>query len=439
VSAQVSRASIERALLRADQPDARSVFTLRLDAQARALAEAADTLATADAPRAARFLGVPVTVKDNFDLQGYATTAGSTLLADAAPATRDARVVQRLRRAGFVLLGRTNMTEFAFSGLGLNPHYGTPLNPAFPGERRIPGGSSSGAAVSVALGIAPAAIGTDTGGSIRIPAALCGLTGLKPTAAAVSREGVLPLSSTLDTVGVIATSVETCAAVFDVIRDRPGASRSAISGRRIRLGRVETYVQDDLDADVAQAYATALERLQAAGIGIEALAAPELADIPQMMREVSFSSAEAAAWHAPFLAAGRADEYDPRVLIRIRAGESMKAPAYVRLIEQRRALIRSIAQRMSGLDALIWPTVPFTAPTLESLADDGAYHCANARALRNSTVANLLDGCAISIPCSGAGAPVGLTLAALQGCDDHLLQIAATAQSILQGASDGQP
>jgi aspartyl-tRNA(Asn)/glutamyl-tRNA(Gln) amidotransferase subunit A len=374
-----------------------------------------------------------MTVKDNFDVQGYPTTAGSKLLAGAPPATCDAAVVQRLRRAGFVLLGRTNMTEFAFSGLGLNPHYGTPRNPAFALEHRIPGGSSSGAAVSVALGIVPAAIGTDTGGSIRIPAAFCGLTGLKPSAGAVSREGVLPLSSTLDTVGVIAASVESCAAVFDVIRDRPGPPRSRVAGRRMRLGQVETYVQDDLDADVEQAFGAAVERLQAAGVGIERLAAPELAGIPQMMREASFAAAEAAAWHAPFLAAGRSAEYDPRVLIRIRAGESMTAAAYVRLIEHRRALIRSVAERMAGLDALIWPTVPFTAPLLESLTDDAAYHAANARALRNSTVANLLDGCAISIPCSISGAPVGLTLAALQGCDDHLLSIAAAAQSILQG------
>jgi aspartyl-tRNA(Asn)/glutamyl-tRNA(Gln) amidotransferase subunit A len=434
MSAHVSRTSIEHSLARADLPDARSVFTLRLDDEARAAAEAADAVAAANAPRAARFLGVPLTVKDNFDLQGHATTAGSRLLADAPPATSDATVVQRLRSAGFVLLGRTNMTEFAFSGLGLNPHYGTPLNPAFPRERRIPGGSSSGAAVSVALGIVPAAIGTDTGGSIRIPAAFCGLTGLKPTAGAVSREGVLPLSSTLDTVGVIAASVEQCAAVFDVIRDRPGAARIPVAAHRIRLGRVETYVEDDLDADVEQSFGAAVERLQAAGIGIERLAAPELAGIPQMMREASFSAAEAAAWHAPFLAAGRGAEYDPRVLVRIRAGESMTAPAYIRLIEQRRALIRSVAERMAGLDALIWPTVHFTAPSLESLTDDAAYHATNARALRNSSVANLLDGCAISIPCSITDAPVGLTLAALQGRDDHLLRIAAAAQSILQGA-----
>ena len=237
MSNNASQAGVDTALMRADLDDAQSVFTLRLDSEARSFAEAAD--ARRAACSRAPFLGVPVTVKDNFDLMGYATTAGSTLLADAPQARRDAPVVERLRRAGFVLLGRTNMTEFAFSGLGLNPHYGTPINPAFPGEHRITGGSSSGAAVSVALGIAPIAIGTDTGGSIRIPAALCGLTGFKPSADAITRQGVLPLSTTLDSVGLIGRSVGDCAAVFDVIRDHPGPRRVNIPSRRIRLGLVD--------------------------------------------------------------------------------------------------------------------------------------------------------------------------------------------------------
>lgn len=418
--------------MRAERADAQSVFTLRLDSEARAFADAAD------ARRAARsrapFLGMPVTVKDNFDLMGHATTAGSRLLADSPKARTDAAVVERLRRAGFVLLGRTNMTEFAFSGLGLNPHFGTPANPAFPGERRIPGGSSSGAAVSVALGIAPVAIGTDTGGSIRIPAALCGLTGFKPTADAVSREGVLPLSTTLDSVGVIARSVGDCAALFDVIRDRPGRVRAAIPGKRLRLGLVQTYVQDGMTPEVDRALGEAVAALEAAGVLVERIAIPELADIPEMMHEATFAAAEAFAWHERYLQAGRDCEYDPRVVTRIRAGEQMSAAGYVRLLERRSALIEAVASGTAGLDALLWPTVPFVAPTIEELSDDAAYHAANALALRNSTVANLLDGCAISIPCPGDGAPVGLTLAALHGRDDHLLSVAAGVQSILKGA-----
>ncbi|MES2496017.1 MAG: amidase [Pseudomonadota bacterium] len=427
-----SRSTIDAALMRSDAADAASVFTLRLDSEARAFAEAAD------ARRAARsrapFLGVPVTVKDNFDLMGHATTAGSTLLADAPKARKDAPVVERLRRAGFVVLGRTNMTEFAFSGLGLNPHFGTPLNPAFPGEQRIPGGSSSGAAVSVALGIAPVAIGTDTGGSIRIPAALCGVTGFKPSADAITREGVLPLSTTLDSVGVIARSVGDCAAVFDVIRDRPGLPRATLPPRRIRLGLVQTYVRDGMAPEVVRAMDAAVSAIEAGGGLVEPVELAELADIPAMMQEATFPAAEAFAWHEAFLSAGRAGEYDPRVVARIRAGGAMSAGGYVRLLARRRAFIDAIATQIAGLDALLWPTVPFIAPTIASLSDDAAYHVANAQALRNSTVANLLDGCAISIPCPGDGPPVGLTLAALHGRDDHLLSVATSVQSLLKGA-----
>ncbi|WP_136163476.1 amidase [Sphingomonas flavalba] len=431
MSAHASRAAIDAALMRADQPEAEGVFTLRLDKEARAFAEAAD------ARRAARsrapFLGVPITVKDNFDLMGHPTTAGSRLLADAPPPRQDAAVLERLRRAGFIIIGRTNMTEFAFSGLGLNPHFGTPANPAFPGERRIPGGSSSGAAVSVALGIVPAAIGTDTGGSVRIPAALCGLSGFKPTADAVTRAGVLPLSTTLDSVGVIAKSVADCAALFDVIRDRAGPPRHPMPARRIRLGLVRNYVMDGIEPAVADAFEAAVARIEAGGIAIERITLPELDGIPAMMREASFAAAETAAWHAPYLAAGRSDAYDPRVLTRIRAGETMAAPAYVALVAARAAMIEAVGAKVAGLDALLWPTVPFVAPTIATLADDDTYYATNALALRNSTVANLLDGCAISIPCPTDGPPVGLTLAALSGRDDHLLSVSATVQTVLKG------
>jgi aspartyl-tRNA(Asn)/glutamyl-tRNA(Gln) amidotransferase subunit A len=322
------------------------------------------------------------------------------------------------------------MTEFAFSGLGLNPHYGTPLNPAFPGERRIPGGSSSGAAVSVALGIVPAAIGTDTGGSVRIPAAFCGLTGFKPTADAISQQGVLPLSTSLDAVGVIARGVADCAVMFDVLRDAPGGSRAELPPARIRLGVVSNYVQADMDDPVAHAFADAVRRIARAGAGVHSIEVPELESIPNMMRRATFAGAEAAAWHAPLL--DQRDAYDPRVLVRILAGADMKAADYVRLVERRRAMIAAVAARTAGFDALVWPTVPVIAPTIESLTDDTSYQAANGLALRNSTVANLLDQCAISIPCPIQDAPVGLTLAAPRATDDHLLSVAATIESIFQ-------
>jgi aspartyl-tRNA(Asn)/glutamyl-tRNA(Gln) amidotransferase subunit A len=421
-----SQARIDAALQRADQADADFVFIVRLADEARRLAHAADVLLAAGSR--APHLGTPITVKDNFDIAGLPTTAGSRVLADAAPAVKDSAVVARLRAAGFVVIGRTNMTEFAFSGLGLNPHYGTPLNPTFPGERRIPGGSSSGAAVSVALGIAPAAIGTDTGGSIRIPAAFCGLVGFKPTANAISQQGVLPLSTSLDAVGVIARSTADCAAMFDVLRDAQGPARTEVSPQRIRLGVVSTYVQAGMDDHVADTFAGAVRRVAAAGVGVQRIEIPELADIPDMMRRATFAGAEAAAWHAPLV--DRRDEYDPRVLVRILAGKDMKASDYVGLVERRRDLMVAVAARTTGFDALVWPTVPFVAPTIDGLADDVAYHAANGLALRNSTVANLLDYCAISIPCPCLGAPVGLTLAAPRGADDHLLSVAATIESL---------
>ena len=423
-----SRARIEAALQRADEADAKSVFIVRLDDEARQFAHVADVSKAAGS--LAPHLGTPITVKDNFDVAGLPTTAGSRVLADAAPAKNDSAVVARLRAAGFVLIGRTNMTEFAFSGLGLNPHYGTPLNPAFPGERRIPGGSSSGAAVSVALGIAPAAIGTDTGGSIRIPAAFCGLTGFKPTADAISQEGVLPLSPSLDAVGVIARSTADCAAMFDVLRNAKGRRRTEVPAQRIRLGVVSTYVQADMDDHVALGIGDAVRRIAEAGIGVQVIEIPELADIPDMMRRATFPAAEAAAWHAQLL--DRRDEYDARVLVRILAGGGMKAADYVTLVKRRCTMIAAVAARTSGFDALIWPTVSFVAPTIDGLADDDVYHAVNGRALRNSMVANLLDYCAISIPCPCQGPPVGLTLAAPPGTDDHLLSIAATIESLFQ-------
>jgi aspartyl-tRNA(Asn)/glutamyl-tRNA(Gln) amidotransferase subunit A len=407
------------------------MMILRLDESARDAGDAADALRRSGA--ASPLVGTLVTIKDNFDVVDHATTAGSTLLADAPPAQRDAVAVERLRRAGCIILGRTNMTEFAFSGLGLNPHYGTPANPAFAHEYRTPGGSSSGAAVSVALGIVPIALGTDTGGSIRIPAAFCGLVGFKPSAAAISREGVLPLSTTLDTVGVIARSVADCAAMFDVLRDEPGGGRASLPARRIRLGLVENYVTNDVSPEVAQGLDKAVAALDRAGVSIERIRLPELDELPAMARLANFSAVESYGWHEPYLAAGAAPRYDPRVLVRIMAGADTPAPAYATVIARRQALIRSVAARIAGLDALVWPTVPIVAPTMASLASDDAYHATNLLVLRNPAVVNFLDGCAISLPCPVDGAPVGLSLAALNGRDDHLLSVAACAAEILKG------
>ncbi len=435
MSGRSIRDGVERALDLIGGDAAKDMMILRLDEAARHAGDAADALRRSGA--ASPLLGTMVTIKDNFDVAGHATTAGSTLLADAPPAQSDAVAVERLRRAGCIILGRTNMTEFAFSGLGLNPHYGTPANPAFPGEYRTPGGSSSGAAVSVALGIVPIALGTDTGGSIRIPAAFCGLVGFKPSATAISRAGVLPLSTTLDTVGVIGRSVADCAGMFDVLRDVPGQEsrrgRALLPAGRIRLGLVENYVTNDVSPEVARGMDKAVAALDRAGVSIERIRLPELDELPATSRLANFSAVESYGWHEPYLAAGAAPRYDPRVLARIMMGAETPAPAYATVIARRQAMIRSVAARIAGLDALVWPTVPIVAPTIASLASDEAYHATNLLVLRNPAVVNFLDGCAISLPCPVEGAPVGLSLAALNGEDDHLLSVAACAAEILKG------
>jgi aspartyl-tRNA(Asn)/glutamyl-tRNA(Gln) amidotransferase subunit A len=423
-----ARALVDKALARAAADEAAHVFTIRLDDVARCDAENADRQRTLGDPRP--LLGIPVTVKDNFDLAGYSTTAGSRLLADAPAAQADAVAVARLRAAGMIVLGRTGMTEFAFSGLGLNPHYGTPANPAFGDKICIPGGSSAGAAVSVALGIVPAAIGTDTGGSVRIPAAFCGLTGFKASQNAIALDGVLPLSTTLDSVGIIARSVADCRTLFDVLRDRPAIARAPRSS--LRLGLIRNYVTADLADEVTAAFSAAVTAIATAGGDVVPIDIPAFDDIPTIAPKASFSAVEAFAWHRDYLAAGRDDEYDPRVVARIRPGGNIDGVEYAAMTGRRDKFIAAFAAGAEAFDALIWPTVPVTAPTLAVLNDDAAYHAANLLTLRNSTVANLADGCAISLPCHITGlAPVGLTLAAAGGHDDALLDAAGIVETMI--------
>lgn len=430
MTAKCATEAIKAAQELADSSAAAHVFTLRLDLSARAEAEAADRAREQGDVRP--LLGVPVTVKDNFDLAGLPTTAGSILLKGAPPAESDAPVVVRLRQAGCVILGRTNMTEFAFSGLGLNPHHGTPANPAIAGREHIPGGSSSGAAVSVALCIARIAIGTDTGGSVRIPAAFCGLVGFKPTADTITRMGVLPLSTTLDCVGIIANDVADCVAMFDAIRDHRPA-QPTISPGRPRLAVVASHVGEGLDPEVAATFGAAISRLAAAGYAIDHIDLAELSRIPEMLSRANFATAEAWQWHEPHLGADSDGKYDPRVLARIRLGADMNADAIGELHQARMQLIRDVEQATAGYDALLWPTTPCTAPSFASLIEDEAYYRENARILRNSTVANLLDIPAISVPCATEGKPVGLTIAGKSMGDDALLAIASELFPIIGG------
>ncbi len=364
-----------------------------------ALARAADLRRATGVP-VGPLAGAPVSVKDLFDVKGFATRAGSKLLAGAPPAAADAPAVARLRAAGAAIIGHTNMTEFAFSGLGVNPHFGTPANPW--DATRIPGGSSSGAAVSVAAGMAAVGLGTDTGGSVRIPAAFCGLAGFKPTQRRSNLRGAVPLSRSLDSVGAIAHVIADCALVDALVGpgESPRVRPARLAGLRFAVPQV--YVLEGLDPAVARAFTRALTALSAAGARIEdaPFAIPET--LPDLLAGGGLVAAESYAWHRPRLDKGRA-LYDPRVLVRIERGQALSAADYLDLLDLRAARIAEMDAAMIPYDAILMPTVACVAPKLSELAEDADYTRVNALALRNTTVGNLLDLCAASLPCQTPG------------------------------------
>ncbi|PTR29597.1 amidase [Pseudomonas sp. GV085] len=376
--------------------------------------------------------GIPISIKDLFDVEGQVTAAGSRLLAQAEPASTDAIVVARLKAAGAILLGRTNMSEFAFSGLGLNPHFGTPVLPWDPA--RIAGGSSSGAAISVAGDMAVAALGTDTGGSVRIPSAFCGLTGFKPTARRVPVQGSFALSESLDSVGPLARSVEDCVLLDEVLSaERLNPVPMPLSGLRLLV--TDDYVLDGLDAATASAFERTLKRLSNAGAEIVRFGFPELYELPGINAAGGLTAAEAWHLHRPWLQGPGADLYDPRVAQRIRRGESLSAYDYLELQKHRARLIACARKHLEAADAWLMPTVAITAPQLSELqANDERFFATNALVLRNPSVINFLDGCALSLPCHGAGEtlPVGLSIAGLAGHDRHILSVGLSIERCLR-------
>jgi aspartyl-tRNA(Asn)/glutamyl-tRNA(Gln) amidotransferase subunit A len=393
------------------------------------LPEAPKTAPTS--PPSLPLAGIPVSVKDLFDVAGQPTKAGSIALAQAAPADADCPAVARLRAAGAALVGRTNMVEFAFSGVGINPHYGTPVNPADPAIARIPGGSSSGAAVSVATGAALVGLGSDTGGSIRIPAALCGIVGFKNTARLVPTASAVPLSTSLDTVCALTRSVRDAVTVHEVL----AARKVHLAGKPLsacRLAVARTQMQDALDDTVARAFERSLQVLRQAGAHIEEIALDEIADLASINATGGLSAAESYAWHRKLIAEHQAD-YDPRVALRILRGASMSAADYIDLLAARKAWISRMEARLDGFDAVLSPTVPIVAPPIASvLTDDTEFFRVNGLLLRNTSVVNMLDGCAISLPCHAPGQlPVGLMLwhAALH--DDAVLDLALQVETAL--------
>jgi len=372
--------------------------------------------------------GVPITVKDVFDLTGSVTTAGSQLLKSCAPADQDALAVQRLRQAGFIIVGTTNMTEFAYSGLGINPHYGTPLNPFERHVARIPGGSSSGAAVAVSDGFAAGSIGTDTGGSCRIPAALCGLVGFKPTAARIPRTGVYPLAPSLDAVGTLGASVTSCAMLDAVLAGQSYRELKSLPLSGMRLAVPQQLVLDGMDVQVSGAFYAVLERLSVLGAQVTDLQVPEFEQLAGINSKGGFAAFESYAQHRKALAE-QPSQYDPRVSARMMQGQAQSETDYIELQRARAAMIASVESKMQGFDALLMPTVPIVAPSLAALNDEQVYHQTNQLMLRNPSIVNFLDGCAISLPCHGKGqAPVGLTLMGTRGDDAGLLSIARSVE-----------
>ncbi len=394
------------------------------------------TSAASDPSRHRRPLaGLAVSVKDLFDIEGQVTGAGSRTRAADAPAARDCSAVLRLRAAGGTIIGRTNMTEFAFSGVGVNPHFGTPANAASRDVARIPGGSSSGAAVSVATGAAFVGLGSDTAGSIRIPAALNGVVGFKNTARLVPTDGAVPLSTTLDTVCAMTRSVADAIVVHEILAAR-SVTRSLAPLAGYRLAMVRTLMLDDVDVTVAAAYQRALGQLRAAGAQVTEIDLPELRELAGLMAQGGFSGAESYALHRAALATV-ADQMDPRVVARVQRGAAMSAADYIDLVHARRDWIARMEQRLQGFDAVVSPTVPLVAPPLAAVAPgaqrDEEFFRVNGLLLRNTNVVNMFDGCALSLPChTGDELPVGLMVwhGALR--DDTVLNIGLQIEQMLR-------
>jgi len=417
------REKLERALAAIADPKgegARACLTVYAEA-ARAASDAADARANAGISLGP-LDGAILTVKDLFDVKGEPTRAGSRIEADAAPATSDAPIVRRLRAAGAVILAKTNMSEFAFSGVGMNPHYGTPGNPA--DRSRVPGGSSSGAAVAAADHICEVAIGTDTGGSCRIPAALCGIVGYKPSKQRVPTDGAFPLSFTLDSIGPLARSVADCARTDAVIAAEVDGPLQPAPVAGLRLGVPKGFLTTEWDNTVGTRFGAARKKLSDAGARVSDEPMPLIDEMQTVNAKGGFAPAEAFSIHRERLAR-RANEFDPNVRVRIERGGNVTAADYVDMMQARSRLVCAMDAQLSSFDAWMMPTTAIVAPTIAEMQDTHTFNVKNMLLLRNTMTWNFFDNCAISIPIPGSGLPVGLMLVGRNGHDRRLLEIAA--------------
>ncbi|MGA2815200.1 MAG: amidase [Xanthobacteraceae bacterium] len=425
------RDRLEQALARIADPKgegARACLTVYAE-PARAAADAADARAK-HGVSLGPLDGAIVSIKDLFDVAGEPTRAGSKVLADeAAPASADAAIVRRLRAGGAVIVAKTNMTEFALGAIGANPHFGTPGNPR--DRARVPGGSSAGAAVAAADGMCEIAIGSDTGGSVRIPAALCGVTGFKPSRQRIPTAGAFPLSTTLDSIGPLARSVADCAKADAVMAGDDFTPLEPLALAGLRVGIAQGFPLDNLDETVGGAFAAAIGRLEQAGVRLTREPMPLFDEMREVNAYGGIVQPEACAIHKERMAR-RAADIDPNIRVRLERGCAVLAADYIGMLYAREHLVRAMDRRLAALDALIMPTSGIVAPTIAEVADPEIFAARNAMLLRNTSIGNFFDLCGVSLPVPAA-LPVGLMLVARNGQDRMLLRIAAAVEKMLAG------
>ncbi|HZP68510.1 MAG TPA: amidase [Pseudolabrys sp.] len=425
-----ARERLEAAFARIDDPKgegARACLTVYRE-QAEAAADAADSRAKAGISLGP-LDGTIVSIKDLFDVAGEVTRAGSRILAEEGqPAAADATAVQRLRAGGAIIVAKTNMSEFAYTGIGANPHFGTPGNPA--DRKRVPGGSSSGAAVAVADGMCEISIGTDTGGSCRIPGALCGVVGYKPSRQRIPTDGAFPLSYSIDSIGPIARTVEACAKADAVMAAESYVPIEPAQLAGLRVGIVQGAPLENLDETVSKRFAGAVDLLRKAGTRLSDERIALLADMADVNSRGGVHPAEAFAVHRALMSR-RADDIDPNVRVRLERARSISAADYVDMLRARTRLIRRMDDRITGLDVLALPTTPAVAPTIQEVVPPDEFARKNAMLLRNTVIVNFFDLCAISVPVPReSGLPTGLMLVARNGCDKYLFSIAMAVERL---------
>jgi aspartyl-tRNA(Asn)/glutamyl-tRNA(Gln) amidotransferase subunit A len=428
-----ARERLEAALSRIDDPKGegdRTCLTVYRE-QAKAAADAADARAKSGISLGP-LDGTIVSIKDLFDVAGEVTRAGSRILAEEGkPAAADAPVVRRLRAGGAIIIAKTNMSEFAYTAIGTNPHFGTPGNPA--DRRRVPGGSSSGAVVSAADGMCEVAIGSDTGGSCRIPAATCGIVGYKPSRQRIPTDGAFPLSYSIDSIGPIARTVEACARADAVMAADDFTPLEPASLAGLRIGIVQGAPVENLDETVSKRFADAIDQTRKAGAHLSDEKIALLADMADVNGKGGVHPAEAFSIHRERISR-RGNDIDPNVKVRLERAGSISAADYVDMVRRRAHLIRMMDTRLSDLDILALPTTPIVAPTIQEVASADEFARRNLILLRNTVFVNFFDLCAISIPMPREGGlPAGLMLVARNGQDDRLFRTAMALERLFGG------